>query len=356
MGGRSGRTGRAALAFGALLTIGLVGCTKIQARDLIREGNTFYNDGKFVEALDKYDKAEELEPDGWTLFWNRACAAEAQVLRMKEPGDKDARRAYADRALRDFQTWYDRLPAKTEEDEKQLLNHRLAILKADERCDELITHWEEQHRLDPKKEPLYARIAQQYEECGQPDKHLYWLKKRTEDFPESVQAWHTLAVHTFTPLYPDPASGLLYNESVPPSERLRIADEVIKLLEKVSELNREFRDAYQWKAMAYTQKQHARILVENATEPKDRLENLLAREDSMMAWRQQKAICDLESLSECPEKLTAETPPCCPKAPLTPAEQAADAESRKQVEAELANPEGLQDEGKGKKKGKRKGR
>jgi tetratricopeptide (TPR) repeat protein len=330
----------------------LAGCTKIQARDLIREGNTLYNDGKFVEALDKYDKAESLEPDGWTLFWNRACAAEAQVLRMKEPSEKEERKTYADRALRDFQTWYDRLPTKTEDDAKQLQNHRLAILKADERCTELITHWEEQHRLDPKKEPLYARIAQQYEECGNPEKHEEWLEKRAKDFPESVQAWHTLAVHKFTPLYPDPQTGLAYNESLPPSERIRIADEVIKLLDKVNEINRDFRDAYVWKAMAYTQRQHARQLVENATLPKDRLENLLAREDSMLAWKQQKAVCDLDALSECPEKITAETPPCCPKAPLTTTEQAADVEARKQIELELANPVELEDSGKGKRKGK----
>ena len=85
-------------------------------------------------------------------------------------------------------------------------------------------------------------------------------------------------------------------------------------------------------------------------------ETLLAREDSMMAWKQQKAVCDLDALTECPEKITAETPPCCPKAPLTTAEQASDAEARKLIDAELATPTTLEDEGKGKRKGKRKGR
>jgi len=330
------------------------GCTKIQARDLIREGNSLYNEGKFVEALDKYDKATELEPDGVTVFWNRACAAEAQVLRMKEPGDREQRQQFADMALRDFQTWYDRLPAKTDEDEKQLQNHRLAILKADERCSELITHWEEQHRLDPRKETLYARIAQQYEECGQPDKQLYWLKKRTEDFPESVQAWHTIAVMTFQPLTPNIDAGLPYNESVPPAERVRIADEVIKKLDKVTELDPKFRDAYVWRSMAYTQKQHARLIVDPAVTPQDRLENLLAREDSMLAWKQRKAVCDLDELAECPDKITPDTPPCCEKAPLSAADQAADAEAKKQIEAELANPTPEDDKGKGKRKRKTK--
>ena len=45
----NGRRALAALALGSLL--GLVGCAKIEARDLIREGNALYKDAKFVEAM-----------------------------------------------------------------------------------------------------------------------------------------------------------------------------------------------------------------------------------------------------------------------------------------------------------------
>jgi len=126
-----GASSLCALAIATLALSG--GCAKIEARDLIRDGNKAYNDGRFVDAIAAYDKAETLEPDGVTMFWNRACAAEAQVLRLKEPETREERRKFADMALRDFQTWYDRLDQKTEEDEKQLHDHRLALLDADER-------------------------------------------------------------------------------------------------------------------------------------------------------------------------------------------------------------------------------
>lgn len=340
-------------AFALLAALSVGGCAKIEARDLIREGNSLYNTGKFVEAIEAYDKAEQLEPDAITVFWNRACAAEAQVLKMKDPSEKEERRKYADSALKDFQTWYDRLEQKVGDEEEQIKAHRLAILKADERCVDLITHWEARHNAEPREERLYTKIAQQYEECGNLDKYMEWLGKRTVDFPESVQAWHTLATITFMPLMPDPEKGLGYNEAIPPSERIKLADEVIKLLDKVTALDSKFADAYVWRSMAYTQRQLARMVVEAPTTPQERLEPLLAREDTMLAWKQQKAKCDLEGLPDCPVGKVPEVP-CCPPPPFTSAEQSTDAELRRQIDDEINGVVPPEPEDTGKKKGKKK--
>jgi tetratricopeptide (TPR) repeat protein len=350
----SPRSALAAIVAAFALASLTAGCAKIETRDLIREGNSLYNEGKFIEALAAYDKAEQLEPDGVTVFWNRACAAEAQVLNMKDPSEKESRRGYADRALGDFQTWYDRLDQKTSEDEEQVKAHRLAILKADERCEDLLTHWLERHRAEPREERLYTKIAQQYEECGNLDKYLEWLKKRTEDFPESVQAWHTLATITFMPLMPDAEKGLGYNEAIPPAERIKLADDVIKLLDKVSALDDKFADAYVWRSMAYTQRQLARMVVANPTTAQERLEPILAREDTMLAWKQQKAKCDLEELPECPKDKVPDAP-CCPPPPLSNEEQAKDAELRRLIEDEMKGilPEAEPTDKKGKKKKKK---
>ncbi len=339
-----------------LLSLATPGCAKIEARDAIRDGNKLYNDGKFLDAIASYEKAEQLEPDGVTVFWNRACAAEAQVLKMKDPAEKAERKQYADMALKDFQTWYDRLEQKTPEDEEQVKGHRLAILKADERCDDLIEHWLERHRADPKDERLYSKIAAQYDECGKPDQYMEWIAKRTKDFPESVQAWHTLATLTFMPLFPDPEKGLGYNEAISPSDRIAKANEVIKLLDKVTQLDPKFADAYRWRSMAYTQRQLARVIIEAPESPDERLEPILAREDTMLAWKQQKAVCDLEELGECPKDKVPDAP-CCPPPPLSSEEQAKDAESRRQIEEELKMIEQGIDpadpDGKGKKKKKK---
>lgn len=317
----------------------LLGCAKIEARDLIREGNTLYRDAQYKEAIGKYDAAEELEPDGVTLYWNRACAAESQVLKMKDPKQREERRTFADMALHDFKTWHDRLEPETEEERvqaaEQLLNHRLAILNADERCDDLLEYWLSKHREQPKEEGLYKVISRQYSECGDTTNEDLWYVKRTEDFPESVKGWHELAIRRFDPLFPDPETKLPYNEEFPPAKRIEMADEVIRLLDKATALDAKFRDAYVWRSMAYAQRQHARIVIAEPEIPEEKIEAIEARKDAMSSWRQTKAVCDLEELPECPPPPKVPEGACCPPPPLSPQEQADDAELERQVLAEM---------------------
>ncbi|MCA9655469.1 MAG: hypothetical protein H6712_02825 [Myxococcales bacterium] len=355
----NGRRGLAAFVVGSLLVLSSAsGCAKIESFDLIREGNSLYKDAKFVEAIDKYNAAEAVWDDHLKLYWNRACAAESQVMRMKDPEQREARRGYADMALKDFQTWYERLPPeeKTTEAEELVLEHRLNILHADERCDDLLTYWFEKQRTDPNNENIYGAVIRQYEQCGNDAKVEEWYVKRTEDFPQSVKAWHALAIRRFDPLWPEAESGLPYNESLPPAERIKVADEVLGLLDKALAIDPKFRDAYVWRSMAYTQKSQARIVVDEPEFPEEKLEAILAREDLMLAWKQQKAVCDLDQIPDCPtdlEELKKLEAPCCPPPPLSPTEQAEDAARKLELEAEIANPPEEEPEDT-KKKGKRK--
>jgi len=311
-----------------------LGCAKLEARDLVREGNVLYGEGKHIQAIEKFNGAEELEPDGVTLYWNRACAAESLVLIMKSLDQREERAKYADLALRDFQTWLDRLEEKTDEDHQQVHDHRLALLDADERCDDLLAYWLEKHRGNPGEEALYGVIARTYERCEDHDNTFKWYVKRTEDFPESVRGWHALAIRKFEPLWPDPESGLPFNEQVVPDERIHAADDVIKTLDRATSIDPKFRDAYVWRSMAYSQRSLARIVIEDPKLPEEKLEAVLSREDLMLAWKQQKAVCDLEELPECPKDVKPEGP-CCPPPPLNTEERAADLELRKALEQEI---------------------
>ncbi len=341
-------SGRAWLVGAALFgTLGATSCTKIESRDLIRDGNAHYNDGQYAEAIEAYTKSIDLEPDGIKVFWNRACAAEALVLKLRGSDKTDERRKYADMALKDFRTWLDREPEKNEaeegEEEKKsneelVLEHRLTVLDADERCDDLLQYWMDKHKAAPREESWYNVIGRQYEKCGQPEKRVEWMRKRAEDFPESVKAWHALAIEAFDPLWPDPEKQLPYNEDLPAGERIKTANKVIELLDKATALDPQFLDAYTWRSMAYTQRLFARVVVEEAELPEERLEAILAREDSMLAWKNQKAKCDLEGTAECPDDLStlAEGETCCPKSPLSAQDQADDAAAKKEIAAEMA--------------------
>jgi tetratricopeptide (TPR) repeat protein len=287
----------------ALAPVLLAGCDKIEARDHVRDGNAFYQEGRYDEAIAAYQKAEELEPDGVTVLWNRACAAESVVFKLKdatEEADLATRKEAADMALQAFQTWHDRLEPKEEGDTKALEDHKLALLTVDRRCNELVAHWENELRKDPQNEGLYVNVAKTHEEyCGSTEKADEWYQKRTEDFPQSARAWYELAVRAFEPLRPDPETGLGYNANLNPSERMRIADKVIGYLDKATEVNPQNRDPYVWRAMAFTQRQFARVYLDPPAGPEDRLEALNARQDSMLAWKEQKAVCDIDKIDDC---------------------------------------------------------
>ncbi len=325
------------------MAVGLAACTKIESRDLIREGNQLYSDAKFEEAIEKYNRSLELEPDGVTVLWNRAMAAESIVLRLKDStNEKDiaARKEYATLALESLEQWnekrdrvgeQDRLPEcarpkpegeddedKDEDKDKEesedpdldaYEQHRLAILGADSRCDDLIEHWRQMHMACPQNEDLYMTIAQTFEDiCGMPEKTEEWYIKRTEDFPDSAKAWYSLATRRFYPLMPDPEAGLAFNPAIPAEDRIALADEVIGYLERASELDPKYRDPFVWRSMAYTQKSLAREYVDPPETPQDAVEAILKRRDIMLAWREQKAVCDLEKIPECALTLDIASP------------------------------------------------
>ncbi|MEE9385882.1 MAG: hypothetical protein V3V08_20930 [Nannocystaceae bacterium] len=298
------RNGPLALAILCLALAAIPGCSKIRSRDLVREGNQFYNDGRYEQAVAKYTEAQEHEPGGVTLLWNRACAAESIVLPLKEadqPEKLERRHKYANIALSDFQAWYNALEVQTAEDDKMAREHRLAVLSADSRCDDLITHWQEKLQTDPKAEGLYSVIARTYDDvCQKPEKAAQWYEKRAEDFPQSAQAWHTLAVRTFAPLFPDPESGLPYNGDMTPDARVELADRVIGYLNHATKVDAKYRDPYVWRSMSYMQRQLARIYNDPPQTDHEALQALLAREDSMLAWKEQRAVCDIDELPNCP--------------------------------------------------------
>jgi len=336
------------------------GCTKIAARDLIREGNALYHDGKYVEAIAKYDEATKLEPDGVTLFWNRACAAESIVLKMRDPTRVADRKLYTDMALSDFKTWIDRLEAPTPADHNAYIEHRLALLDADERCDDLLSYWLEKHNAEPKEEGWYSVIARQYDKCGRTKDADQWFVKRTVDFPGSVRAFLGLAIRKLELLYPEPDSGLQYNANYSEDERIAIANEVIGLLDKATQIDHTFREAFTYRSIAYTQRQLARRFGDDPLKntAQENLNRILAREDTMAAWKEQRAICDIDQQKPCPVDPPG---PCCMLAPrpLTPEEEAADAEQKKLIEAEIAGLAAGEEEpakGKGKGKGKKGGK
>lgn len=328
------------------LMIGLGGCAKIQARDLIREGNKAYEDNLFPEAIEAYTQSLEFEPDGVTVLWNRACAAEAEVLRLASEGTDEAaieaRHKYADMALADFKAWATKasLGDDAAGEFEQVEKHRLAILDADERCEDLLDHWLSKHKAEPQEPRWFFVVARQHDHCGQVDKARDWLMKATETFPDNSMVWMQLANWDAQNIWPtDPT--VPYNADLSASERIKIANNVITYADKAIAADPKARGAYEIRGLMFYQRGLAweapedPLLIET---PFERLAYLRMREDMVLYAREQAEICKIDEKPFCPEEsVNPET--CCMAAQFTEEELAADAEAMEQTLAEIAEIE-----------------
>jgi tetratricopeptide (TPR) repeat protein len=336
------------------------GCTKIAARDLIREGNTLYHDGKYADAIAKYDEASKLEPDGVTLFWNRACAAESIVLKMRDPTRLADRKLYTDMALSDFKTWLDRLESPTEADRTAYLEHRLALLDADERCDDLLSYWLEKHNAEPKEEGWYSVIARQYDKCGRTKDADQWFVKRTVDFPQ-------IGARLPQPRDPQARAALPGARQRPAVQRQLQRGRAHRHRQRGHRRcsTRRRRSTSSSARPSPTARSRSRSVSSRAATATTRqntaqenLNRILAREDTMAAWRQQKAICDIDSRSRVPARQAARGPLL--HAAAAPAHRRGGGRRRRAEEAHRGGdrrpgagvPEPDKGKGKGKKGGK----
>lgn len=148
-------------------------------------------------------------------------------------------------------------------------------------------------------EAAYCSAAIQAELCGDDEEVRRAIEDRTGAFPDSPDAWLARARLQFSPLLPDD-DHLPYNESLPPGERVRIANEVLATLARVDDLRPDDARVHGMMSAAYVQRQLARRIVEDASTEAETLEAVRAREDSELAQRALKKACALTRQSPCP--------------------------------------------------------
>ena len=85
---------------------------------------------------------------------------------------------------------------------------------------------------------------------------------------------------------------------------------------------------WRWAEMAHHQRRLSYTVVKRPKTDRQRLDAIEARAEAMAAWKNRRAICDLEQLETCTDRGPS-TQPCCPPPPYTDAELRRDDEARK---------------------------
>lgn len=181
-------------------------------------------------------------------------------------------------------------------------------------CEEQLPTLLDMHESDPKNESLYDAIARTYGGiCSDPVEESAWIRKRTEVFPQSPDAWHALALRRLRAVLPQP--GETTNDAVPAAQRATRCDEVIGYLETALEADPDHRPALQLTVIAHHQRQLTRSYQDPPKTPKDEQDRARAIVDGHAAWAATKRLCTLDGIADCdPEQAPDGT--CCPPPPF----------------------------------------
>jgi hypothetical protein len=180
-----------------------------------------------------------------------------------------------------------------------------------------------------------------------------------QDFPQSVRGFLSLAIRKLELLYPEADSGLQYNANYSEDERIKIANDVISLLDKATALDRNFREAYTYRSIALpSASSRASTATTRSRTPPRRTSTACSPARTRWPRGASRRPSATSTSSPSARWTSRPTGPCCmvPPRPLTPEEEAADAEQKKLIEAEivaLASGEVEPDPTKGKGKGKK---
>src|SRR5258707_11952638 len=92
---------RRASAFMALvvLAVGLSGCNKLKARDLLNKGVTAFKNGQYDQAVDQFQKAKEADPD---LMNARLYLATAYATQYIPGAPSDQNKKLGEQAIAEF--------------------------------------------------------------------------------------------------------------------------------------------------------------------------------------------------------------------------------------------------------------
>jgi len=198
------------------------GCDQIAARRQIQQGNKLYNEGRFAEAADVYEKALKRAPDIEIGQHNAALAN----FRAHEPGaDTKANKLYATRAAAHFETYL-----KTQPGDARMISLLTTLWLDSGQFERAIEYWGAELAKNPKDRDVLRQMAGINLAAGRHDKAVEWILKRVE-FEEG----HEAKVNAYLDIAKIQWS-LLRKPELVDADRLRAADVGLAALQKAEKL------------------------------------------------------------------------------------------------------------------------
>jgi tetratricopeptide (TPR) repeat protein len=213
----------------ALLALSASGCNKFKSKQLIREGNAFFKQQMYEEALKRYKEAKELDPEEVRLEKFVAMG----YMALYNPGSTHQKDIDAlENAVTHFKTY---LAAKPEDD--KAAKYLVTTYMNAQKYDEAIGYFKELFQKHPTDAQAVQTVAMLYAKKGNFEQSMEWQRKRAQLEPNNAEVFYTMGVTAWDKSYNTPVEGL------DPATRKQIIDEGMANLEKADKLRTDYFEA-----------------------------------------------------------------------------------------------------------------
>jgi len=241
-----GRTVRRIAAAGlAVLSLGAAGCDKFKSKQLIREGNAYFKEQLYEDALKKYEAAQALDPSEVRLDKFVAMG----YMALYNPGSTHPKDQEAlNRSIEHFKKY---LAAKPEDD--KAAKFLVTTYMNAQKYDDAIKYFKELVAKHPQDSQAVQTIAMLYAKQGDYENSMEWQKKRGELEPNNAEVFYTMGVTAWDKSYNTMGIDASPDKGITNEKRKEMLDFGMAQLDKAIQLNPDYFEAMLYKNLLYRQ-------------------------------------------------------------------------------------------------------
>lgn len=252
------------------VTFVATGCSEVQGRRKVQEGNRLYRDGHYKEAVAMFDQAARYVPNLPQLWLNKGFTCRQMLV----PGAKTPESTEAAKCAKDAFEKYQKIAPQ---DPRGEMLYVQTLFDSDE-FEQLAKMYEARFKKNPRDIEALNGLIQVYTKWDKLDESLEWYSRKAEVLSNDAEAQYGAGVFIYTKLFqkgggpeksthdPRPDPNKPREVKVHPGfgpgdiisqQRVDLADTGIKYLEKAVAIRPKYHEAMIYANLLNRQKSYA---------------------------------------------------------------------------------------------------